>query len=480
MDKYIDIALGIAEKEGASEADIRIVDFKRESINCKNESVEDIDFSESMGFGVRVLLNGAWGFASSSTFDKKEIERVAKLACDIARASAKAKKEDVVLDNTEPAVDEYITPFDIDPFEVPVDEKIEILMHALKLMRKEKSVQIAQGFFTGFKTDKIFASLSGARIHQIIVECGGGISATAIDDNDMQTRSYPNSFRGNFASGGFEFFAGLKISDHGEKIASEAGKLLTAKPCPEMVTDLIIDGNQLGLQIHESCGHPIELDRVFGMEAAYAGTSFLTTEKLDKLKYGSDIVNITADATIPGGLGTFGYDDEGVPAQCTDVVKDGQFVGYLMSRETAPKIGLNSNGAMRADGWDRIPIVRMTNVSLLPGTWKLDDLIEDTEDGLFITTNKSWSIDDKRVNFQFGCEVAWKIENGKLTEMYKNPTYTAKTVDFWNSCDAICDEDHWIMWGTPNCGKGEPSQIAHTGHGASPTRFRNIQIIGTS
>lgn len=478
MDKLIDDALGIAESEGATEADIRIVDASTENIVCKNGKVENIGFYDDRGFGVRVLLDGSWGFASSSLLEAGEVKRIAKLACDIARASAKAKKEDIVLDDTEPIVDEYITPIEINPFEVPLDEKIETLMDAIEILQKEEAVKVAQGFYTGYKTDKIFASLSGARIHQIIYECGGGIAATSLDENDMQTRSYPNSFRGNFGTAGYEYFKDLDVVGNAEKTAEESAKLLAADSCPEMVTDLIIDGNQLALQVHESCGHPIELDRVFGMEAAYAGTSFLTTDKLNELKYGSDIVNIVIDSTVPGGLGTFGYDDEGVPAQRTDVVKDGLFVGYLMSRETAPKIGLNSNGAMRADGWNRIPIVRMTNVNLLPGEWKLDDLIADTEDGIFVSTNKSWSIDDKRVNFQFACEIAYKIENGELTTIYKNPTYTGKTVEFWNSCDAICDQSHWNMWGTPNCGKGEPSQTAHVGHGTSPARFRDVQLIG--
>jgi TldD protein len=246
---------------------------------------------------------------------------------------------------------------------------------------------------------------------------------------------------------------------------------------------MILDGPQLALQVHESCGHPIELDRVFGTEAAFAGTSFLTPEKFRTLRYGSDIVNLTADAVTPTGLGTFGYDDEGVPAQMTDIVKNGLFVGYLTSRETAqqlralhPDAPQRSNGAMRADGWNRIPIIRMTNISLQPGDWTLDDLIADTDEGIYMITNKSWSIDDKRLNFQFGTELAYEIKNGKLGQMYKNATYTGITPQFWANCDAICDADHWVVWGTPNCGKGQPGQIAHTGHGAAPARFRNVQV----
>jgi TldD protein len=260
------------------------------------------------------------------------------------------------------------------------------------------------------------------------------------------------------------------------RVAEEAAELLRAKPCPSGVTTVVLDGSQVALQIHESCGHAIELDRVLGTEAAFAGTSFLTTDKLGGFMYGSPFVNITADATIPGGLGTFGYDDEGVPAHSTPVVRDGLFVGYLTSRESAAALGQTSNGAMRASGWNRIPLIRMTNVNLDPGTWTFDDLIADTEDGIYMETNRSWSIDDRRLNFQFGTEIAREIKNGKLGALIKNATYTGITPQFWGSCDAVCNRDHWVVWGTPNCGKGQPEQVAHTGHGAAPARYRNVQV----
>jgi TldD protein len=262
-----------------------------------------------------------------------------------------------------------------------------------------------------------------------------------------------------------------------ERVANEARALLTADPCPaDTITTIILAGDQLALQVHESCGHPIELDRVFGSEAAYAGTSFLTLDKLGHLRYGSDLVNITADSVRPLGLGTFGWDDEGIPAQSSPIVKNGLFVGYLMSRETASRLGKVSNGCMRASSWNRIPLIRMTNVSLEPGTWALEDLIEDTDSGIYMETNRSWSIDDKRYNFQFGTEMGYEIKNGKLGRMLRNCTYTGITPDFWNSCDGVCNLKHWTMWGTPNCGKGQPSQIAHTGHGAAPARFGNIRV----
>jgi TldD protein len=242
------------------------------------------------------------------------------------------------------------------------------------------------------------------------------------------------------------------------------------------VTTLILDSSQLALQIHESCGHPTELDRVYGTEAAFAGRSFLTTDKLGVLRYGSPIVNLTADSVRSGGLGTFGWDDEGVPASSTPLVKEGQFCGYLMSRETASQLGRQSNGCMRADGWNRIPLIRMTNVSLEPGDWELDDMIADTDDGIYMETNRSWSIDDMRLNFQFGTQIGYEIKKGKKTRMLRNCTYAGMTPEFWNSCDAIGNSKHWKLWGTPNCGKGEPMQVMGTGHGASPARFRNVQV----
>jgi TldD protein len=299
----------------------------------------------------------------------------------------------------------------------------------------------------------------------------------AIAGGDMQRRSYPNSFRGHITAAGWEHISRLGLIDHTEQTATEAVQLLSADACPSEVTTLILDSGQMELQIHESIGHPIELDRVLGMEEAYAGTSFLKPSDRGKLRYGSDLVNITADATLPGGLGTFGYDDEGVPAQATPVIRDGIFQNFMSSRETATTIGVPaSSGTMRADGWQNLPLIRMTNVSIEPGTGTLAEIIADTRDGIFMATNQSWSIDDKRVNFQFGCEIAWRVRDGKLAEPLKNPNYAGITTEFWRSCDAVAGREDWVLWGTPNCGKGQPGQVARTGHGASPARFRDVQV----
>jgi len=239
---------------------------------------------------------------------------------------------------------------------------------------------------------------------------------------------------------------------------------------------LVLDSGQMELQIHESIGHPIELDRVLGMEEAYAGGSWLTPSDRGKVRYASDLVSITADATLAGGLGTFGFDDEGVPAQSTPVIVDGMFENFLTSRETAPVLGQTSNATSRADGWSHLPLIRMTNISIEPREGTLAEIIGDTDDGIFMSTNTSWSIDDKRINFQFGCEMAWRIEHGKLTTLYKNPNYTGLAPEFWGSCDAVGGREDWVVWGTPNCGKGQPGQVGRVGHGASPARFRNVQV----
>ena len=476
MKELAERALNAAQLQGASYADIRIVRQQGQSILVKNGHVEGISQDENQGLGIRVIVNGAWGFASSSILSMEEATCVAALAVQIARASSLAKARDVFLGPSEMHVARYETPVQIDPFSIPLEEKIALLLAADEGMRRVKGVAVTESNMAFLREEKIFASTEGSYIEQVLVESGAGIEATAVGENEIQTRSFPNSFGRQQKKMGYELIRELQLVENSQRIAEEAVALLSAPQCPSGITTLILDSTQLALQIHESCGHPIELDRVFGDEASYAGTSFLTLDKVGTFRYGSPLVNIYADATIPGALGTFGYDDEGVPAQRTPIVKEGIFVGYLTSRETAAMLGQRSNGTMRADGWNRIPLIRMTNINLEPGTWDLDDLIADTEDGIYMAVNKSWSIDDKRLNFQFGTQLAYEIKKGKLGRMLKNATYTGITPEFWRSCDAICSEKYWQIWGLPNCGKGEPSQAAHVAHGTAPARFRNVQV----
>ena len=457
--------------------DVRVVEKWKESIGVKNGKVDEVFSSDNIGFGVRVMVDGAWGFAASAQIKEKgEGERVVSEAIRVAQASGLVRGERVRLSPIEPITATYQSPYQKDPFKVPLDQKIHLLLQAVEAMKRVGGVNVASGSLFFLRTNKVFASTEGALIDQEIIESGGGIQARAVKDGEVQTRSYPFGHGGNYATRGYELIEDLKLVEEAPRVAEEAVKLLTAKECPSEIATVILDSDQLALQIHESIGHPVELDRVLGTEASYAGTSFVVLEKLGNFQYGSPLVNVTADATCEGGLGTFGFDDEGVPAQRVPIIEDGIFKGYLSSRETAPTIGRSSSGAMRAEGWNRIPLIRMTNINLEPGEWRLDDLIANTDEGIFFSTNRSWSIDDRRLNFQFGCEVAYRIHKGKLGRLYKNSLYTGITPQFWNSCDAICNRGEWRLWGVSNCGKGEPGQTAHVGHGTSPARFRNVQV----
>ena len=475
MKDFTSRALNTAQVEGARYADIRIINSRQQMASVKDGHVDGIGDQDSQGFGVRVLIGDSWGFASSAYISPTEIDRVTSLAVKIARASATVPGEKVDLGPPVNGVGTYATPIQIDPFTIPLEQKLDLLFRADERLRRNKGVKVAESNVIAVRHHKVFANTEGAFLEQTIYESGGAIAATAVNESEVQIRSHPNSFRYQ-GTGGWEYVISADLAGNAERVGEEAVALLSADLCPSKDTTLILDSSQLALQIHESCGHPTELDRVYGTEAAFAGRSFLTTDKLKTLRYGSAIVNLTADSVRPTGLGTFGWDDEGVPASSTPLVKEGQFVGYLMSRETASRLGLSSNGCMRADGWNRIPLIRMTNVSLEPGTWEKEDIIADTDDGIYMETNRSWSIDDMRLNFQFGTEIGYEIKNGKRGRLLKNCTYAGTTPDFWNSCDAIGNQKHWILWGTPNCGKGEPMQTMGTGHGASPARFRNVKV----
>ncbi len=484
MREWTERALNLAEVKGATYADIRIVRRETQDITVKNGIVQRLALDTTHGFGVRVIADGAWGFASSHALDPDEIDRVTAQAVGIARASAMTKAQDIDLGPPEVHVGRYRTPVEMDPFDVSLEDKIGLLLQADREARGVPGVAVATASMAFWRESKTFASSEGSYIEQEIIESGGGVSAVAVAEGEMQRRSYPNAFGGDQATAGYEFVERYDLVGNARRVGEEAVALLSAPQCPSGVTTLILDGSQLALQIHESCGHPIELDRVFGTEAAFAGTSFLTPEKVGSFRYGCDRVHITADSTSPGGLGTFGYDDEGVPAGKTDIVRNGIFVGYLTSRETAtqlrrihPDAPARSNGAMRADGWNRIPLIRMTNVNLLPKPgMSFDDIVADTDDGLLFETNRSWSIDDRRLNFQFSTEICREVKGGRLARLYRNGTYTGITYELWRSMDAVGDASSWAMWGTPNCGKGEPSQAGHVGHGVSGARFRNVRV----
>ncbi len=477
MDHVTERALQVAALRGTSYADVRTVRRLDERITVRTGTVAGASRREDEGFGVRVLVDGAWGFASSCRLTVAEAERVADLAVRIARASARAQRRPVRLDDRPVQRGRYETPVAVDPFSVPVETKVADLLAADAAMRASAPLAFTDSTYRAHREWKTFCDSVGSDIEQVITSTGAAIEANAVDGDEHQRRSHPDS-DGGVRGGGYEVVRGHALQAHAPRIADEAVALLSAPQCPPGRRTIVLDPSQLYLQVHESCGHPAELDRVFGTEASYAGTSFLTTDRLaEGFRYGSPLIDIVADATAPGGLGTFGWDDEGVPAQSVPLVREGIFVGYLTSRETAPRIDRQSGGAMRADGWNRIPLIRMTNVNLRPRPgMSLEEIIADTDDGLYLVQNRSWSIDDRRLNFQFATEVGYEIRHGRLGSLVRNPTYTGITPEFWRSCDAVADERSYAMFGTPNCGKGEPSQSADVGHACSGARFRDVQV----
>jgi TldD protein len=474
-------ALDTATQRGATYADLRVVDERGRALATKNGKIGNASDSRSQGFNVRVLVDGAWGFASSADLGRVSIEATAAQAVAIARASAKVKQKDVQLVPEKAVTAEWTTPHKTDPFSISIEQNLALLQKIDSELRSVKGVTLAETNINFRREELWFFSSAGADIHQTKVTTGAGYVAYSFAGSEIQKRSYPNSFGGQWQNKGYELIDELKLVENARRIGEEAVALHGADQCPEGTFDIILESSQLGLQIHESVGHPIELDRVLGMEANFAGTSFLTLEKLRTLKYGSELVNVVADARQEHGpgLGTFAFDDEGVPAQCTPIISNGLFTGYLSSRETAALIGLQrSGGTLRAESWNRLPMIRMTNISILPGEKPLtgEQLISSTDHGILFQTNRSWSIDDKRYNFQFGTEIGWEIKNGKRARMLKNPSYSGITTEFWNSMDAICSRDEWTLWGTPNCGKGQPQQVMGTGHGASPARFKKVKV----
>lgn len=475
MKEFALLVLDLLSRSRPDYADVRVVRRRQESIQVKNGRLEAWSDEEDVGFGVRVLLNGYWGFAGASELTSHRAGKVVAQALEIAYASeslggARARlapqgvrKEDMVGRCLE------------DPFSISPEEKVEFLLGATEGLRSP-GVSLAVGKFGALREQKVFASTEGALISQTRTETGGGIEATAVAAGDVQTRSYPSAGHGSWNQGGFEVVRGFGFAENAPRLAEEAVALLTATRCPDQVTTVILDADQMALQLHESVGHPTELDRVLGSEISYAGGSFLKPEYLGHFRLGSEHVTIVADATLPSGVGSAPFDDEGVPAQRNVLVHHGVLSGFLTSRETAPILGQTSSGAMRASSWNRLPLIRMTNISIQPGQGSLGQLISDVKEGVLLSTNKSWSIDDLRLDFQFATEIGWEIKNGRLGRMLRDCTYTGTTPAFWRSCDAVCGPKEWRLFGVANCGKGEPGQVAHIGHGAAPARFREVRV----
>lgn len=480
------LAIASIARAGCEYGDVRFCTYRSQKLYANDRSLNQLSDNVSSGFGVRVLLNGAWGFAASPHKTPAEVERIVAVAVEIAKGSRLSQQTRVQLAPVEAYRDTYITPIEIDPFSVPITEKADLLLHLNEqlLSYGNSDIKKAYSFLRFSREDKTFASTEGSLIQQTIYRSYLGFGCTAIANGDAQDRSYERPP----LNIGYEYINATDLLNQVDRVAEEAIEKVHAPKGPSGIrSTLILKPTNLWLTIHESVGHPTELDRVYGYEANFAGTSFATTDKLGKLQYAAPWVNFRADRTQPGGRSTISYDDEGVPAQDWHIVKDGLLVDYLTDRETAYRLGRpKSNGCAYADSWSSVPMVRIPNLGLEPGpdggshTATLAEMIADTEDGILIDGIGSYSIDQQRRNFQFGGDAFWKVEKGKVVGMLKDVTYHSMTTDFWNSVDAVGPATEWEQCGTDMCGKGEPMQLAQMTHSCVPVRVHDVHIGGAS
>jgi len=476
IEKLAKIAVEKAVSLGAEYADCRYVEIENESLSFSNGAPESVNRSYDNGFGIRVITSGAWGFFGSSVLTQDEAVRAARKAVEIGKASAGLNQSPVKFAPAGVSADDWVSDFKIDPFTVDLKEKIAFLENLDRLMARNESITTRNSHIDFRKTISYLVTTEGTKVRQRIVHSGVGIDlGISKSRHERASRSYPQN-GGQYECKGYELLSEFDFENAVPRLTEEVTALLGAPECPSTETSLLLEGSVVGLIIHELAGHPLELDRVFGSERNFSGTSFATTDLLDNLRYGSSMVNFASDPTHSYGLGSFGYDDEGVKSSKVDLIKNGILVGYLSSRETAARIGKNSSGAMRGDGWGNIPLIRMTNINMSPGDKSFDDLVAMAGDGIYMSTISSWSPSDDRSSFEFGCEIAWEIKGGRLGQIYKNPVFSGRTVDFWNSVAGIGEESLWKVWGTPNCGKGQPGQNARTGQGASPILVANVKV----
>ena len=458
-------------------ADARWVERSSERLEVVNGEVEEAADADEAGVGVRVRAGSGWGFAATGEVSRSGAQAALARALAMAEATGGAAGA-TGLAAAAPARGAWRAPFEVDPFAIALEEKLGVLLAADEAMRGDARIVRRTATCFAQRTTQAFASTEGAACEQTVVECGGGLAAWAVQDGELQVRSAPMAHGGHVAQAGWEHVAALDLVARAPGVAEEAVALLSAPPCRSGRTTVILGGEQLALQVHESIGHALELDRMLGLELAYAGGSWVAPDDLGSLRYGSDALHVTADATQPSGLGTFGWDDEGVAAMRTDLIAEGVLRGALASRESAAAAGLPaSNGCMRADGPARQPLVRMTNVSIEPGDGgTLEELIGGVREGVLLESNRSWSIDDRRLHFQFACEVGREIRDGRLGRLVRNPSYAGVTPRFWAGLRAVCGPSEWELWGLTNCGKGEPGQFAHVSHGAAPARFDDVEV----
>jgi TldD protein len=464
-----------AQGAGAQFCDVRLSETEELRLYAVTRQAPDERIEGNAGLGARVLVDGVWGFASQPLRGEHDAKSVALAAVANARAAKGGSVGRVTLAPREAEVGFYQTDAVVDPFRVSPAEREALVLATLQAASEEAGVVRVQAGVNAKRQHRYFANSEGSLQEQHFVESGGMVLAVAANDRVVQRRSYPNSFHGNTAAAGWEYVLGLDLVNEAHRVGSESVQLLSAPVVGSGFSSLIIGPAQMALQIHESTGHAIELDRILGDESNFAGRSFIARDAIGKLQYGSKAVNIVADATVRGTRGSFMFDDEGTRTVPTHLIKEGVVQNFLSSRDSAAREGLTSSGAARSDGWAYLPLCFATNVFLEPGEGSIDELVERMGDGYYIDDNRSWSIDSMRWNFQFGTEVAWEVRKGKRTRLVRDFSYGGLTPEFWGSVEATAGPEEFRTFGMP-CGKGEPKQWGFLSHGASPTLVRNVKI----
>lgn len=464
-----------AEAAGAEFCDVRLSETEELRLYAVSDQAPDERLESHAGIGARVLVGGVWGFASQPLCDDNDARKVSSAAVANARAAAQAAGSRVTLSPREAEVGFYQTDIEIDPFLVAPSERERLVLETLRAAGEEHGVVRVQAGVNAKRQHRFFASSEGSLQEQHFVESGGMVLAVAANDHVTQRRSYPNSFHGNTAAAGWEYVMGLDLVNQAQRVGAEAVQLLSAPVVGSGFSSLVIGPAQMALQIHESTGHALELDRILGDEANFAGRSFITRNAIGNLRYGSPAVNIIADATVRGTRGSFMFDDEGTRTAPTTLIGEGVVRNFLSSRDSAARQGLTSSGAARSDGWAYLPLCFATNVFLQPGEGSTDELLERMGDGYYIDDNRSWSIDSMRWNFQFGTEVAWEVRKGRKTRLVRDFSYGGLTPQFWGSVEASAGPESFHTFGMP-CGKGEPKQWGFLSHGATPTLVRDVKI----
>ena len=477
-------ALNVVRGAGATYADARVGRYRRQTIQTRERQVSGVSDEESYGLGVRALVNGCWGFAATSTMTRAGVQKAAQEAVAIARAARAVQRHPVELAPTASVTGTWMTPVKRDPLEVPLEEKIALLIKANEAALRVKSVRFVSSGFQLLREVKTLVTSEGTNVTQTFIRVGPYFSATATAPGDFQTYEHETAPRGQ----GWEYVESLDIPGNAERWASIAAEKLTAKSVEAGQYDLILDPTNLWLTIHESIGHPTELDRAIGQEANYAGTSFVAPpdKTIGKLRYGPEFMNVQADRTQESSLSRVAWDDEGVPADQWLIIEKGVFKDYQTTREQAKWIesltGVRrSHGCSFAESWNAVQFQRMPNISLLPGERDitLDDIVAATDRGIVIKNRGSWSIDNQRYNFQFSGQVYYEVRNGKIAGMLRDVAYQSNTPVFWNAMDMIGGKSSYWLGGSFNDGKGEPSQVSSVSHGCPPCRFRNVTILNT-